>query len=114
MNLDRARLQLDGLPVARQIIGSLALDLDGGILWRDLFNYAREARQQGGNRLGRGPGRARPNHSAFSIVGVTFLAPRNREAIALAAVHHERNRFGGLAKRDRQPARGKWIERTGV
>ena len=52
VNLDRARLQFDGLAVARQIIGALALDLDRGILRRDLLDQAGEARQQGPDRLG--------------------------------------------------------------
>ncbi len=52
MNLDRARLQLDGLAVARQIVGALALDLDRGILRRRLLDQAGKARQQGQNRLG--------------------------------------------------------------
>ena len=55
MNLDRARLQLDDFAVARQIIGALALDLDGGILRRGLLDQAGKLRQQLPNRLGGGP-----------------------------------------------------------
>src|SRR5436853_421544 len=51
---------------------------------------------------------------AFSIVGIALLAAGYRKAVTLAAVHHERNGFGGLAERDRQAARGERIERAGV
>ena len=46
VNLDRAGSQLDSLAVARQIVGALALDLDRGVSWRDLFDQPGEARQQ--------------------------------------------------------------------
>src|SRR4051812_48463488 len=102
VNLDQTGLQFDGLPVAREIIGSLALDLYRGKLRGDLLDEAREPRQQGSNRLGRGSDRAGLDDPALGIVGVAFLAPAYREAVALAAVHHKRNGLGGLAERDRQ------------
>ena len=52
VNFDRTRLQVDGLAVARQVIGALALDLDGGVLRRDLLDQAGELRQQGPDFLG--------------------------------------------------------------
>src|SRR6185295_19048200 len=45
---------------------------------------------------------------------VALLAPGDREAVALAAVHHEGNRLGGFAERNRQAAGGERIERAGM
>ena len=75
VNLDRPRLQFDGLAVARQVIGALALDLDRGILRRGLLDQAGELRQQVQNRLGGGPEFAGFDDAALGIVGVAFLAP---------------------------------------
>ena len=60
------------LAVARQIIGALALDLDGGVLWRDLFDQPGEARQQLANRLRRRPDIARMGDAAFGMTGLDF------------------------------------------
>src|SRR6266481_1803468 len=100
--------------VARQIIGALSLNLDGGVLWRNLLDHPGEARQQLSNRLRRWPDVARMDDAAFGVVGVALLAPANHEAIALAAIHHIGNRLGGLAERYRQATRGERIERTGM
>src|SRR5258708_15384506 len=114
MNSDWPRLQLDALAVARQIIGALALDLDRGISRRDLLDQAGEPRQQATDRLSGGPAVAGLDNPALGIVGIAFLAPGDRKAIALAAVHHERNGLGGLAQGDRQ-APGDWrSQRPGV
>src|SRR6185312_2297113 len=110
MNLDRAGLQYDGFAVARQVIGAFALDLDRGVLRRDLLDHAGKLRQQGHNGLGGWPEVASPDHPALDIVGIALLAPADREAVALAAVHDEWNRLGGLAQRDRQAAGRKRIE----
>src|SRR3954470_10570284 len=114
MNLDRPGLQFDGFAVPRQVIGAFALDLDRGILRRDLLDQAGELRQQRPDRVGRRPERARLGYPALGIVGVALLAPGDREAVALAAVHHKGNRLGGLAERDRQAAGRQRIERAGV
>src|SRR5450759_4078902 len=114
MNLDRPGLQFDGLPVTRQIIGALALDLDGGVLRRNLLDQAGEPRQQFPDRLGGGPDLAGLDDLALSIVGIAFLAPGDREAVALAAVHHERDGLGSLAERDRQAPGGERIEGSGM
>ncbi len=114
MNLDRPRLQFHGLAVPRQIVGALALDLDRRILRRDLLDQAGESRQQVPDRFRRGPLIAGLGHLSFGIVGIAFLAPGHREAIALAAIHHEGNRFGGFAERDRQAAGGERIEGAGM
>src|SRR3954447_18381854 len=104
MNLDGAGLQIDSLAVTRQIIGPLALHLDGRILRRDLLDKPGKTRQQGSDRLAGGSDVAGPHDPAFGIVGVTLLAPAYCEAVALAAVHDERDRLGGLAQRNRQAA----------
>src|SRR5665213_1572449 len=114
MNLDRTGLQLDGLAVARQIVGPLALDLDRGILRRGLLDQPGEAGQQFANRLSGGPQLAGSDDPALGIVGVPLLAPGDRKAIALAAVHHEGDRLGGFAEGDRQAAGGERVERAGV
>ena len=46
MNLDRARFELDDLAVAREIVGALAVDLDGRVARRHLRDRAGEARQE--------------------------------------------------------------------
>ena len=61
-----------------------------------------------------GPLRAGGDDPALGVVGVALLAPADREAVALAAVHHERNGLGRLAERDRQAAGGQRIERAGM
>src|SRR5438874_9364097 len=91
MNLDRARLQFHRLAVARQIIGPLALDLDGGVLRRGLLDDADELRQQVLDGLDTGPDFAGFDNPALGIVGVAFLAPGDREAIALAAVQDRKS-----------------------
>src|SRR6185369_62467 len=91
-----------------------ALDLDRGILRRDLLDPAGELRQQRPDRVGRRPDLAGLDHPALGIVGIALLAPGHREAVALAAVHHEGNRLGGLAERDRQAAGCQRIERAGM
>src|SRR5207248_9983675 len=103
-----------GFAVPGQIIRALALDLDRGILRRDLIDHAGEARQQGPDRFRRRPQFAGLRYPAFGIVGVALLAPGDREAVALAAIHHERNRLGRFAERDRQAAGRQRIERAGV
>ena len=68
MNLDRPGLQFDGFAVPRQVIGALALDLDRGILRRDLLDQAGEARQQRADRVrGRAFG-AGLGDAAFSVL----------------------------------------------
>ena len=110
VDLDRARLQFHHLAVAGEIVGALALDLDGGEARRHLLHLPDEARQQrlDGGRV-RGSGRS-AHHLALGVVGVGLLAPRDREDVGFAAVHDERDGLGRLAQRDRQDAGGQRIE----
>src|SRR5207237_6532256 len=114
VNFDGTWLQFDGLAVPCQVIGALALDLDCGILRRDLLYQAWELRQQLPDGFRGGPEIAGFDDPALGVIGVAFLTPAHRKAIALAAVHDERHRLGGFAQRDRQAAGGEWIERAGV
>src|SRR6516164_3805370 len=114
MNLDRAGSQLDDLPVPRQVIGALALDLDGGIARRGLFDQAGELRQQTANRLRRRPDITDSDDPSLGVVGVALLAPTHHETVALASVHHKRDGLSSLAERDRQGAGGERIGRAGM
>src|SRR6266566_2891646 len=114
MNLDWPRSQLDDFAVPRQIIGALALHLDGGIARRGLLDQAGKLRQQAADRLRARPDIAGLHDLPLGVVGVALLSPAHREAVALAAVHHERNGLGGFAKRDREAAGGERIERAGM
>src|SRR4029077_14814902 len=104
VDVDRARLQHNLLAVAGEIVGTLALDLDGGEFRRHLRDRSGEGGETGpdgvrGRTIVRGC-----DDTAFRIVGVALLAPAYREAIALAPVHHERDGLGRLAERERQDA----------
>src|SRR6201995_279401 len=114
MNLDRAGRQLDDLAIARQIIGALALDLDGGIAWRGLFYGASELRQQRADGVRRRPEVAGLDDLALGVVGVALLAPAHREAVALAAVHHEGEGLSGFPGGNRQAPWGGGVGRAAI
>src|ERR1051326_7553450 len=86
VNLDSARLQFDGLAVARQVVGALAVDLDGRKTRRNLLDRAGKTRQLGAYCRRVRPDRARCRNAAFGVVGVAFLAPADGKAIGLTAV----------------------------
>ena len=52
--------------------------------------------------------------ASLRVIGIAFLAPANRKPIELAAVHDERNGFGGFAECDWQRTGCERIERAGV
>ena len=101
---DDAWLELEILAVAGDVIGALAFDFDGGNPRRHLLDRPDKARQQRRYRPRCGAGIARRHDPPLGVVGIALLAPAHREAIDLAAIDHERHRFGGIAKRDRQAA----------
>ena len=74
VNLDWAGCEFDGLAVARQIIGALALNLDRRILRRDLLDQAGKAGQQRRNRLGGRPQLTGLDRAALGVVGIPFLS----------------------------------------
>src|SRR5260370_24998524 len=86
VNLDGARLQFHSLAVARQIVGTLALDLDGGVLRRDLLDQPGEPRQQAGNRSGPPPEPGPLDDPALGIVGIAFPPPTDPKTITPAAI----------------------------
>src|SRR3954464_9730051 len=100
VNFDGTWLQFDGLAVPCQVIGALPLDLDRGILRRDLLYLACEPRQPVADSLPGGAEIAGFHDPPLGVIGVAFLAPAHRKAIALATVHDERHRLGGFAQRD--------------
>src|SRR4029078_1084805 len=113
-DLDRPGQKLNLLAVAREIIGTLALDLDCRIARRDLLNEHSGFRQQWSDGFRGGPFSAGRNDASFSIVGVAFFAPPYGEAVELAAAHPERNSFVCFTKRNRQRTRSKRIERASM
>src|SRR3954471_4668525 len=100
MDVHRPCCELDLFTIAGQIIGALAVDLNGRELRRDLLDDAGKDRQQRLYRLPRRPRLARPDNTTLGVVGVPLLAPLDGEAVGLAAVHHEGNSLRGLAHRD--------------
>ena len=114
MNTRLSGLQGDGLPVARQVIGPLALDLDRRIGRGGLGMRAGEAGQ---GRLDLLLGRALVGGGgdrAFGIVAVARLAPAGGEAVDLLGIHGVRNGLGRLAQRHGQDAGRHRIEGAGV
>src|SRR5664279_1385144 len=109
-NFYRAGLKFHHLAVAGEVIGALAVDLDGGIARRHLLDGAGIGRQQSANGLRRGALIAAGDGAAFGVVGVPFLAPAHGKLVELAAVHHEGNGLGRFAERDRQAAGGERVE----
>ena len=113
-DLDRTGLELDGFAAAREVVRALPFDLDGGIARRHLGDGSGEPGQ---DREDVGFARARDaglDHPPLGIVGVALLAPAHGEAVAFAPVHHERDRFGGFAERDRQASGCERVERPGM
>ena len=109
------RGDLEGLALARQVVGALAVDLDRRIDRRRLLDDADEARQRRSD-LGRATGRASlaaitlPSASSVSVSSPQCTG----EAIGLGPVLDDRHGLGRLAERDRQDAGGERIERAGV
>ena len=114
VDLHRSRLQLDDLARARQIVGAVAVDLDGGVRRRRLQDLAGEARQQRLDGRPRGAQLAGLRRSALGIVGVGAGAPAHGEAVVLGAVDGVGHGLGRLAERDRQHAGRQRVERAGV
>src|SRR5262245_3134909 len=114
VNLDRAGLQLDHLAVAGEIIGALAIDLDGREARWNLRDGAGELRKDRADVVGRGPRSAGGINAPLGVVGVALLAPAHGELIDLASIHHKRNGLGRLPERDREQTRSERVERAGM
>src|SRR5262245_64764714 len=100
-DFDRPRRKFHLLTVTGEIVGPLTLNLDCRIAWRDLLDKSRVRGQKSTYGFRRRSFLACGNGAPFSVVCVALLTPLYRETIKLAAVHHERNGFGGFTKRDR-------------
>ena len=112
--MDRARFNLEGLAVAREIVGARASDADSGEGRRRLQNGADEARQEAVD-LGRGGAPIRAcDDLPFGVVGRAFLAPAHAKPVGFGSVLNDRHGLGRLAESDRQHARRERIERAGV
>ncbi len=113
-DLDFTGLQLDLDTLTCEIIGALAIDLDGRKGRRHLFDQADKLGQGGfycflcRARIGFGDG------PAFSIVTVRRFTEGNREAVNLVGFHQIGNGFGRFTERNRQDAGGQWIKRAGM
>ena len=85
VDLDRARLELDRLAVARQIVGALAVDLDGREAGGTCMISPVKLRQQRLDRLARRAQRRWcATTCAFGVVGVGLGAPAHGEAVGFA------------------------------
>src|SRR5699024_7540864 len=97
-----AGLESDLLSIAGEIIGPLAIDLDGGEDRRGLVDLPDEARQYRLDLLAGGTLVAARDHLPFSIVAVGRLAPAHGEAIGLVALHHPGDGLGGFTEGQRK------------
>ncbi len=110
----RPRLQLHLDPLPRQVVGPLAVHLDGRIDRRGLLDLADEGLQRLCRRLRRGPHVRFSRDHALAVEAGGGLAPGDGEAIGLVRLHQERDGLGRLAKRDGQDASGQRIQGPGV
>src|SRR5580700_2569225 len=84
---DAAGLEIDRLAGARQIVGALALNLEGREGWRDLLDVAHEGSQRAADRLVGGTKVAGGGDLALGIFRRARLPEAEREAVFLPAVH---------------------------
>src|SRR5262245_920814 len=114
VDLDRTGLELDHLTVAREIIGALAVNLDGREARWDLRDRAGELREDRADVVDGGPCSAGGINAPLGVVGVALLAPAHGELIDLASIHHERDGLGRFPERDREQTRSERVERAGM
>ena len=100
------------VPVPRHFIGSLSIDLDGGINRRHLQHSAREFGQ--GSLYGRiiGADIACRDNTAFQIICIPCLAEAGGKPIGFCTIHYIGNGFGRFTQRYRQNAGRQRIERA--
>jgi hypothetical protein len=109
-----SRRQRHLLPVAGEIIGALAVHLDGREGGRDLKDVAAKGRERLFDLGVRGATVALPKHLALGIVGRGLRAPAHGELVSLEGFGHEGQHLGRLAQRHRkEPGRG-GVERAGM
>lgn len=100
--------------LAGQVIGALAVDLDGAELRRDLIDLADKGRKRRANRLDIGPDVRAAGDLALAVEAVGRDPPVDGEAIDLLRLHHEGDGLGRLAEGDGQDAGGQRVEGAGV
>ncbi len=81
MDCDRTGIEFDRLPVAGEVIGPFALNLDGREAWGDLRDGSGKPHQQTPNCLGGWALRTRCDHLAQGVVGIALLSPAHGESI---------------------------------
>ena len=100
--------------LARQVIGALAVDLDGTELRRDLIDLTDEGGKGRAHRPDIGPDVGTAGDLALAVEAVGRNPPVDGEAIDLLRLHHEGDGLGRLAQGDGQDAGGQRIERARV
>ena len=99
---------------AGQVIGALAVDLDGAELRRHLIDLAGEGPEGRAHRLNVGADIRTAGDLALAVEAVGRNPPVDGEAIDLLRLHHEGDGLGRLAEGDGQDAGGQRIKRAGV
>ncbi len=112
VDFDFAGRDINGFALARQIIGAVAVDLDGGKLRRNLLDETGIARQEITDRLLVRTDFRRTGSLPLHVVGRAFLPPGHGEFINLAAIHDVGNGLRRIAKGNRQHTRCQGIERA--
>ena len=76
LDVERAGGEVEGLAGAGEVVGALAVDLDGGDLRRDLQDVAGEGGERGADRRPASGGRRRWRGRAPSASSVAVAAPQ--------------------------------------
>ena len=100
--------------LARQVIGALAVDLDGAELRRDLIDLTDKGRKGRAHGLDIGADVRAAGDLALAVEAVGRNPPVDGEAIDLLRLHHEGDGLGRLTQGDGQDAGGQRIKRAGV
>src|SRR5271170_566155 len=114
MNDDFARRDFELRAPARQIVGTLAADLDRRIGRRGLLDRPEKARQHRRDLARRRTNVGFRDDLALGVVGIGLFAPFDRETIGLGPVLDDGNRLGRFAESDRQDARRQRVECAGM
>ena len=100
--------------LAGQVIGALAVDLDGAELRRHLIDLAGEGPESRAHRLYVRPHIRTAGDLTLAVEAVGRNPPVDGEAIDLLRLHHEGDGLGRLAEGDGQDAGGQRVERAGM
>ena len=114
VNRHLARLQLDVFPCPRQVVGTLAVDLQRRKSRRHLLDRAGKAVEHASHRSQRREAVRARDDLALCIERVGLLAELDREDIGLGRIEHAARQLGRLAQSDRQHAFGQRVERAAM